>query len=87
MLVPDGFSVAGVHTSDDNAKGTTNGMEAVAELDPKVALMVAVWLEVKVPAAAVNPAVLAPDAMPTEAGTAKAVVLDDRPTVTLLEAA
>ncbi len=41
-LVPPGFTVEGVHCSDDTMVGTTSDSEAVWELAPKAAVRVAV---------------------------------------------
>lgn len=74
-LVAEGLTVAGVQTIEDAVAAATRVTEATCELEPSVAVTIAVWLEVTGLAEAEKLAELAPDGIVMLAGTLKLVLL------------
>jgi hypothetical protein len=75
------LSVAGVHDSELTVTGVARAIDAICTLPFNVAVSVAVWSDVIVPAVAVKAAVVDPAATATDPGTISAAVLLDSVTV------
>jgi hypothetical protein len=73
-------TLAGLHDTPLTSGGFTSAMLAVFELEPRVAVTVAVWSLVTVPAVAMKFAEALPDATVTDAGTESAPTLLDNTT-------
>jgi hypothetical protein len=67
----------GEHASEDTVVAALRDREAVCDEVPSVAVTVAVWLEVMVPAVAVKVALLTPAATVTEAGVVSEALLSE----------
>ena len=80
-LVPPELRLVGLHVSPLSSTGAASEILSVCVLPFSVAVMVAVWLLVIVPAVALKLAVVLLDPTATEAGTVNAVALLDSVTV------
>jgi len=77
VLVPLELTVVGLHASDDNVTGADRLTVAVCETPLSVAVTVALWSLVIVPAVTVNVAVVAFDATVTDDGVVNCELLSD----------
>ena len=87
VLAAAEFRLVGLHASEETVTGATRLMVAVCDIPLSVAVTVALWSVVTVPAVAIKVAVVAPAATVIEAGVVSRALLSDTVTVVAAVAA